>query len=150
MLAVSCFELAQTFGDGIMLRMKVVTAGIINRESHFLVARRAANQKLPGFWEFPGGKVESGETLQACLERELLEELGVSAVAGGVLMGSRYDYEHGAILLVAIQAELLTLDFQLTVHDEIRWVLPGEMLQLQLAPADIPIAKFLMGDSDDA
>jgi 8-oxo-dGTP diphosphatase len=104
---------------------------------------------LPGFWELPGGKVETGETLQACLERELLEELGVPAIAGEVLMGSRYDYEHGAILLVAVQAELLSLDFRLTVHDEVRWVSPGEMLQLQMAPADIPIAKFLMGDPDD-
>ena len=129
--------------------MKLVTAAIINRGSQFLVARRAANQKLQGFWEFPGGKVETGETLQACLERELLEELGVPAIAGEVLMGSRYDYEHGAILLVAVQAELLSLDFRLTVHDEVRWVSPGEMLQLQMAPADIPIAKFLMGDPDD-
>jgi 8-oxo-dGTP diphosphatase len=129
--------------------MKVVTAAIITRNSKLLVARRAANQKLPGFWEFPGGKVEIGETLQACLERELLEELGVSAIASEVLMGSRYDYEHGAILLVAIQAELLSLDFRLTVHDEIRWVPPEDMLQLKLAPADIPIARFLMGDPDD-
>ena len=119
--------------------MKVVTAGIINRESQFLVARRAANQKLPGFWEFPGGKVETGETLQACVERELLEELGVSAVAGEVLMGSRYDYDHGAILLVAIHAELLSLDFQLTVHDEIRWVINCSVINEPPFPA---VAEF--------
>jgi 8-oxo-dGTP diphosphatase len=123
--------------------MKIVTAAVVERNGKFLIARRAADQKLAGSWEFPGGKVEPGESLQECLERELLEELGVRSVAGEVLVESLYHYYHGEFLLKAIKVDLLDYQFQLTAHDEIRWLLSEEILTLDLAPADVPIAKFL-------
>ncbi len=123
--------------------MKIVTAAVAERHGHFLIARRAPDQKLAGSWEFPGGKVDPGESLQQCLERELLEELGVRSVAGDVLTESFYRYAHGEFLLKAIKVELLDDRFQLVVHDQIRWLPPEELLKLDLAPADVPIAEFL-------
>jgi 8-oxo-dGTP diphosphatase len=130
--------------------MKIVTAAVIQKGGRYLIARRAAGEKLAGYWEFPGGKVEGDETLQACLERELLEELRVRSVADRVLVESHYSYAHGEFLLKALAVRLIDSDFALTVHDEVRWLSPYEILALELAPADIPIAEFLLGATNDA
>lgn len=76
--------------------------------------------------------------------REFREELGVDAVAGRVLLESPYVYPGGAINLIAIAVELPNDTFTLTVHDEERWVLPSRLLELKLAPADVPIAEELI------
>jgi 8-oxo-dGTP diphosphatase len=124
--------------------MKTVTAAIAIREQCVFLARRAHNQKLAGFWEFPGGKVEQEETLQECLERELREEFGVPSTAGAILCESIYHYDHGSIRLVGIETALLSTAFVPTVHDQLDWVPLKRLTDIQLAPADIPIAKFLM------
>ncbi|MAM39663.1 MAG: 8-oxo-dGTP diphosphatase MutT [Erythrobacter sp.] len=124
--------------------MKQVAAAIAISEGKVLVTRRAAGQKLAGFWEFPGGKLEPGEDVQTCIVRELQEELGVTSTAGDVLTISEYTYPGGAISLIAIEVSLHTSAFTLTVHDDYAWKAPGELLALNLAPADIPIAKELI------
>lgn len=124
--------------------MKVVTAAIIQEQGRFFVARRGPGEKLAGLWEFPGGKVEPGETLQEGLKREIAEELGVEAIVGDVVTESHYKYEHGEILLVALETEIKGKDIKLSVHDQEDWLFPEQILALELAPADIPIAKFLM------
>jgi len=124
--------------------MKVVTAAIIQDQGRFFLARRGPGEKLAGLWEFPGGKVEPGETLQECLKREIKEELGVEAIVGNVVTESHFKYEHGEILLVALQTEIMGKDIKLSVHDREDWLFPEQILALELAPADIPIAKFLM------
>ena len=124
--------------------MKVVTAAIIQDQGRFFVARRGPGEKLAGLWEFPGGKVEPGETLQESLTREIKEELGVEALVGMVLAETQYKYAHGEILLVGLQTEIKSNDIKLSVHDKAEWLLPAQILALELAPADIPIAKFLM------
>lgn len=124
--------------------MKVVCAAIVFENGRFLVARRSPQEKLAGFWEFPGGKVEPGETLQECLKREIAEELGVEAIVGEVLAESNFKYAHGEILLVALQTVLMSKEIKLSVHDKVEWYEASQMLELQLAPADIPIAKYLM------
>jgi 8-oxo-dGTP diphosphatase len=124
--------------------MKVVTAAIIQDQGRYFVARRGPGEKLAGLWEFPGGKVEPGETLQEGLKREIAEELGVEAIVGDVVTESHYKYEHGEILLVALQTEIKGNDIRLSVHDKEDWLFPEQILALELAPADIPIAKFLM------
>ena len=69
-----------------------------------LITRRGPDSKLAGYWEFPGGKVEEGETRRECLERELYEELGIQAHAGEEIAESEYHYDHGAFLIIAIEA----------------------------------------------
>jgi len=123
--------------------MKTVTAAIILRNHQVLLTRRASDQELAGFWEFPGGKVEEGESLKQCLERELAEELGVESTVGEQMVTSEYHYDHGAISLVAMKTALLKEDLTLSVHDKAIWVSVADLMDYQLAPADIPIAAYL-------
>lgn len=124
--------------------MKTVTAAIAIRDKRVFLARRAQDQKLAGFWEFPGGKLEQQETLQECLERELREEFGVPSTAGVMLCESIYHYAHGSIRLVGIETALLSTEFEPTVHDQIEWVPLKQLTEMHLAPADIPIAEFIL------
>lgn len=123
--------------------MKIVTAAIIIQNEKVLLARRKSDEVLAGFWEFPGGKIEQGETPNECLERELLEELGVESTAGDMFAESIYSYEHGTITLLAIRAKLLQQNLALSVHDKVEWVSIRKLSEYNLAPADIPIAKQL-------
>jgi 8-oxo-dGTP diphosphatase len=124
--------------------MKLVTAAIIRDGEKYFIARRGLAEKLAGFWEFPGGKVEGNESLQDCLKREIREELGIDVSVGAELISSDYVYEHGSIRLVALTTIIVNGRPTLTVHDKYDWLRPAEILKLKLAPADIPIAEFLL------
>jgi 8-oxo-dGTP diphosphatase len=127
--------------------MKLVTAAVIRDGENILVVRRAPGEKLAGFWEFPGGKVEQSETLQECLERELVEELNIATKVSDIVAVSDYTYENGSIKLIALKAEILHGELTLSVHDKLQWLLPSEILDLKLAPADIPIAQALLEET---
>jgi 8-oxo-dGTP diphosphatase len=124
--------------------MKNVSAAVAIRQNKILITRRAPGEKLAGFWEFPGGKQEDDESIQACLVRELEEELGVVAFCGDVLVECRYTYEGGAINLIAIETKIIEGEISLSVHDQYQWVSPDDLLKFQLAPADIPIAEWII------
>jgi 8-oxo-dGTP diphosphatase len=94
-------------------------------------------------WEFPGGKLEANETPEGCLVRELREEFDIDVVVEGFFMNSLYFYGHGAIDLHAYYINWPEQPHQLHVHDEVRWVNARNLLEYQLAPADIPIAEAL-------
>lgn len=121
--------------------MKDVAAAIAVRNKRVLITRRAPGQNLEGLWEFPGGKVELGETVQNCIERELAEELGIEVRAGEVLIESAYHYTGGAINLIGIEVEIIGGEFELTVHDAYQWVEPLALREIELAPADLPLAE---------
>lgn len=127
-----------------MKRVIDVAAAIIWKDRHVFVARRGPNQKMAAFWEFPGGKIESGESPQQCIVRELAEELSMSAVAGDVLLHSLHEYPDFTVNLVAVEVVLVDDEFELMVHDQSDWVSVEGLLDLHLAPADIPIAKALI------
>ena len=123
--------------------MKSVTAAIIIRDNKILITRRKAGSTLSGYWEFPGGKIEDGESPQECLERELFEELGVLSNSTKIIAESEYHYSHGSFKLLAILTSIHSESFNLTAHDEAKWVPIDQLLEYQLAPADIPIAKSI-------
>jgi 8-oxo-dGTP diphosphatase len=123
-----------------------VAAAIILRQDRVLVARRAPGQKMAGLWEFPGGKIEPGETVQSCIVRELYEELAITGHAGPVLTTNLHRYPGGAINLIAVHFDMTGDGWQLSVHDEVDWVNLDTLLDLELAPADIPIAEHLCGE----
>jgi len=124
--------------------MKIVTAGVISNESgKVLLVRRAPDQSLSGYWEFPGGKVEPNESEVECLKRELTEELSIEVEVGELVAESHYMYEHGDFLLKVFEVRIIKGEPVLTVHDQMVWVEPSQLKEYRLAPADIPIAKFL-------
>ena len=124
--------------------MKIVSAAVVINDRKVLIARRKADDKLAGFWEFPGGKIEDKETPQECLKRELKEELGIETTVGDILCESIYKYGHGGFKILALQTNLYSKDFVLSSHDKIDWVPIHNLLNYKLLPADIPIAKKII------
>jgi len=122
--------------------MLTVTAAIIERDGCILAARRSGGH-LAGFWEFPGGKLEDGEIPEECLKRELEEELGVVTEVGRFVGESVYDYDGTVVKLLGYATKHINGTFQLTVHDEIRWLPVEDLWTLKWAPADIPLVECI-------
>jgi 8-oxo-dGTP diphosphatase len=116
--------------------MKLVAAAVIISDGKVLIARRKKGETHEGLWEFPGGKVEPGETPQQCLERELIEELGLIVRAGKILADSIDRSDHGFFMIMAIEAEIQSGELKLTVHDKVEWIEPRDLTTFNLAPAD--------------
>ena len=123
--------------------IRQVSAAVIVKEGKVLLARRKKGGSNAGLWEFPGGKIREGETPQACLEREILEELGLAVEAGEVFAESDWAYPHGAIRLLAMVCRVAGGAVTLADHDRAEWVAPQDLEQYDLSPADIPIARKL-------
>ncbi|MBL0715164.1 MAG: (deoxy)nucleoside triphosphate pyrophosphohydrolase [Desulfosarcina sp.] len=126
--------------------MVPVTAAILIHEDRILIARRPSGDRLAGLWEFPGGKLEVGETPRACLRRELHEEFGIRARIGRFFDQTEYHYDHLAIRLLVFCAEIEKGELQPMVHDAIRWVTPDQMGRYPFAPADQPIVARLQNN----
>jgi len=123
-----------------------VTAAILIRDDRVLIAQRLPEDRLAGLWEFPGGKIENGETPEACLARELHEEFGIEVSVGEALGESVYRYPHLAIRLLAFRAILTEGAIQPTAHAAVKWVKVGELAKHAFAPADQPfVARLASG-----
>jgi mutator protein MutT len=118
-----------------------VTAAIIVKDHKVFAARRKVGAHLAGFWEFPGGKLEAGETHEQCLARELHEEFQIVTRVGAYVGESIYDYSSKVVRLMAYEVEHLSGDFELIDHDELRWLALDELDGVEWAPADIPLVE---------
>jgi mutator protein MutT len=123
----------------------LVTAAIIEKEGLILAARRGEGKHLAGFWEFPGGKLEEGESPETCLARELSEELGVMVKIGAFFGESVFDYGDKVVKLLAYRVSHLGGEFRPVDHDQLAWLPVDELQTLKWAPADIPLVEKLRG-----
>lgn len=126
------------------IKRATVTAAVMEKDGRVLIARRKRGDRMADKWEFPGGKIERGETPEACLRREMLEEFGIDVAVGPLVGRSLHAYPQGEIDLMAYRVTHLSGDFLLHDHEEILWVRPDEMNSYDFSAADIPIAKILM------
>lgn len=123
-----------------------VTAGIITDRDKVLITRRAPKENFAGGWEFPGGKIEVLETPEECLARELKEELDIGVSVGKFCTEVTHDYGNMNFRLVAYYCTIVQGEISISVHDKYKWIRINELLNYDLLPADIPIAKKVMED----
>src|SRR3990167_1178888 len=122
---------------------KLIAAAIIEIDGKVLIAQRAKKDSLLGKWEFPGGKVEAGETLSECLKRELLEELGIHAEVGEYFCTSSFGYQDVLFDMHVFKVPSFVGTIILHEHSAITWVTPGELSQYDMPEPDLPIVKLL-------
>ena len=119
--------------------MMRVVAGVVIHSGRVLVARRCVHLRMGGLWEFPGGKVEAGETDEVALRRELNEELNLDVVVHEYLGQSVHDDGRGPVQLVAYRCSVQSGTMMLRDHDAAKYVEPSEFASLEFAPADLPL-----------
>jgi mutator protein MutT len=120
----------------------VVLAAVIERDGRFLVTRRLEGTHLSGFWEFPGGKCEPGESHDACLRRELTEELGVDAEVGEEIVVTGHAYPDRTVRLHFRRCRLIG-EPRALLGQEVRWVTRPEMKDLPFPEADRALIELL-------
>lgn len=124
----------------------VVAAAVIEHDGTFLLTRRLKGTHLAGTWEFPGGKCEEGETLAACLQREIREELGTGLIVGDLILTTRHAYPERTVELHFFRGTLEGEPAPL-LGQEMRWVPREELSSLPLPEADGELIARLTRDS---
>lgn len=117
-------------------RVLEVVAALIRREERFLACQRPADKARALLWEFPGGKVEPGESGPEALVRECREELNVVLSVGDAFMDVTHEYPDLTVHLTLYEAEIAQGEPKKLEHHDIRWITPGEMDALAFCPAD--------------
>jgi 8-oxo-dGTP diphosphatase len=123
-----------------------VVGAVIIKENKILCAQRGPDKSLPFMWEFPGGKIETGETPQEALKREIDEEMHCDIEIGEQVEHTVYEYDFGIVHLSTYKCKLLEGTPVLTEHAEIKWLSPKELETLEWAPADIPAIEKLASE----
>ena len=124
--------------------MTEVVAALIRRDGRFLICQRPENKARPFLWEFPGGKVEPGETPAEALARECREELGVELRVGEAFTDTVYEYPDICIHLTLLNAELAAGEPELLEHRALAWITPAEAEGYAFCPADVEPAKAVI------
>ena len=118
-----------------------VTAGVIEKDGKILIAKRKSGKCVGNKWEFPGGKLESGETIRECLKRELKEELNFTVEIGDFIGSSVFSCNNRDIELLAYQVTYVEGDLELIDHEEVLWVEPFELSNYEFTLPDVPIVQ---------
>jgi len=120
-----------------------VVAAIIRDKGRILITRRPANVHLAGLWEFPGGKVEDGESLEAALIREIQEEIDVTITIVGEYFQTKHDYPGRSVQLHFLDCTIVSGEPRPLNVAEIRWVLPAELQSFDFPDADRELIEAL-------
>lgn len=124
--------------------MITVVAALIKKDNKILIAKRATgDSNVYGKWEFPGGKVELGETEEQAIEREIKEEFEMDIKAKKFITNNVCEYPTRTIDLRLYECEYISGDFKLNDHLEYVWIEIDKILEYDLAKADIPLATYI-------
>ncbi len=122
----------------------LVVAALIKKDNNVLIARRSTgDENVLGKWEFPGGKVEPNETEGHAIEREIKEEFELDIKANKYITNNVCEYPTKTVDLRLYECEYISGEFKLHDHSEYKWVNINELLNYDLALADIPLAKYI-------
>jgi 8-oxo-dGTP diphosphatase len=123
-----------------------VTAAVIVDQGQVLITQRHAHDHMADKWEFPGGKIEPGETPEACLQRELQEELGLLVDVQELYLVTQHRYPHINIKLLAFRVHIRSGQITLRAHQDYQWVPIQELATFDFSDADKPIVHKLIQD----
>ncbi len=126
--------------------MIAVVAALIVRDGRLMIAQRPAGKHMAGKWEFPGGKIEKGETPEHALERELLEELGVKTRTGRIYHAIHHTYPEKDVLLLFYRSRLIEGEPKPIEEADIRWIKEDELHGFDWAEADHPLIELIAED----
>jgi 8-oxo-dGTP diphosphatase len=127
-----------------------VTCAIINNGGRVLAAQRSASMSLPLKWEFPGGKINIGESPVECLKRELVEELGIQVNVGKRLPETTHHYPTISVTLHPFVCSIDTGEIVLHEHAAITWLPPDRLHTLDWADADVPVIESYLAECEAA
>ncbi len=122
---------------------KIGVAVIYDRQGRILIDRRPAKGLMGGLWEFPGGKIEQGETPEECIKREIFEELAIEIEVREHFMTIAHEYSLFHIVLIVHLCHHIGGEPQMLCCDEIRWVKPEELFEFTFPEANLQIVKAL-------
>lgn len=120
-----------------------VVAGILRKGDLILVGRRPEGHSLGGLWEFPGGKIERGESPEKALIRELNEELGIEAEVGQLKLSHTHSYGDVNILILFFEVRFWKGEVQPKHHVELAWIKPKELLKRPIPEANLKIINTI-------
>lgn len=124
--------------------VKVVGAIIENENNEILCALRSPDMSLPNLWEFPGGKLELGESYKEAIEREIMEELDCSVEFIDVFNDNTHEYDAFIVNLVTVKCKLISGTPTVSEHSKLIWLKRENLNSLKWAPADIPAVELLI------
>lgn len=128
-----------------MKKRIVVVGAVIEHDDKIFATKRGPNMSLAGLWEFPGGKIEAGETPQEALAREIQEELGCTITVHDFVTTTDHEYDFGIVSLSTYRCALVSGTPTLTEHSDSVWISSELLGDLEWAPADIPAVEILAG-----
>jgi 8-oxo-dGTP diphosphatase len=126
--------------------MDLVTAALIKEDGKILIAQRGRSKKFGRQWEFPGGKLNKGETPEACLRREIREELNLEIRVDEHFCTVSHQYPDFKIELMAFWCSIVGGSLKLEEHEQVRWVTVPEMKQYSFVEADLNVIAALSGN----
>lgn len=126
--------------------MYIVTAAAMVRDEKVLIAQREAGSHMEYRWEFPGGKLEHGETPEECIIREIKEELDMDIEVLDIYKVVKFAYKEKDILLLCYLCRIIGGEGKALECNDFKWVNREELVNYEFVPADLPIVEKLMKD----
>ena len=123
-----------------------VTAAVIEKNNKILIAQRKKEKHLGLKWEFPGGKMDDGESPESCLRRELKEEFEIETIVKDFIVKIKHKYPKVEIELLAYNVQYISGEFKLIDHEKIDWVNKEELTNYDFAEADLGIIEKITRD----
>ena len=130
------------------MKIILVTGAIIQNDNNFLIGRRGKDEKSAGMWEFPGGKLEEGESPKECIKRDLKEELNIDAEIGELFSSYTYNYPYVSYELFFFKVNSFFGEPVKSVHDKLKWEKLKNFYKYDFLPGDGPLIDKLISENN--